>query len=79
MTTTIRVPKPVLITPLAAEIIERIKHRAMIFKILVTSIEGEKRVILSFEDLGAAYHIRTVDELDRVIDGLQTIRDQVTQ
>ena len=73
----LRTPKSVVMKPLTEEVVNRIKHRAMVFKVLVAHVQNEQHVILLFEDLGAAYHIRTGEELDRIIDGLQNVRDQM--
>jgi len=72
----VRFAKPIIVKPLGQDVLSRIKHRAMIFKLLVAKEHEEQHVILLFEDLSAAYHIRTMGELDRIIDGLQNIREQ---
>ena len=56
--------------------LKRIRNRSKTFKILVVTEYGKKHVMLMFEDLAAGYHIETVEELDKIIDALQTIRNQ---
>ena len=73
----IRIPKPIVVKPLTADLLRRIRHRAMSFKVLVVSEADEQHILLLFEDLGSAYHIKTTEELDRIIEGLQNLRDQV--
>jgi hypothetical protein len=73
----VQLAKPIVIKPLTADLLQRIRHRAMSFKILVVTEADETHVLLTFEDLGSAYHVKTIEELDRIIDGLQNIRDQV--
>jgi DNA-binding NarL/FixJ family response regulator len=73
---TIRLPKTVLHKPLNPDTLRRIRNRALSLKVLVVSEHSEQHVLLLFDDIGAAYHIRTGEELDRIIDALHTIRDQ---
>ena len=72
----IRFPKTVLHKPLSPDTLRRIRNRALSLKVLVVSEHSEQHVLLLFDDLGDAYHIRTAEELDRIIDALHTVRDQ---
>lgn len=77
MAMAVRVPKPLITKPLPAELMSSIRTRALSFKVCVAQVGSEQHVLLLFPDVSAAYHIRTVGELDKIIEGLLTIRDQV--
>lgn len=57
------------------EVYQRLRHRAMSFKVCTHREFGEQHVLLLFEDLATAYHVRSVEELDRIIDALINIRE----
>jgi hypothetical protein len=72
----VRFARPVIKREMPPDIRQRIRHRALDFKVCVLSEFGESHVVLLFEDLASAYHIRSVAELDRIIDALLTIREE---
>ena len=73
----IRFPQPVLWTPADASVLRRTRNRSLDFRILVVSENQEQHILLLFNDIGAAYHIRSEQELDKIIDTLQDLRDTV--
>jgi hypothetical protein len=44
---------------------------------MVVTENQEQHILLLFNDIGAAYHIRSEQELDKIIDTLQNLRDTV--
>ena len=76
MGATIRFPQPVIAKPLPQETVDGIRQRAMEMKVAVAHVGTEQRILLLFPDIGAAYHIRTIGELDKIIDTLMTFREQ---
>ena len=77
MNSIVRFARPVIKREVPPDIRQRIRHRALDFKVCVLTEFGESHVVLLFEDLASAYHIRSVEELDRIIDALLTIKEDV--
>tara|TARA_Y100000310_G_scaffold73198_1_gene69377 strand:+ start:372 stop:635 length:264 start_codon:yes stop_codon:yes gene_type:complete len=77
MTSIVRFARPVITREVPPDIQQRIRHRARDLKVCVLTEYGESHIVLLFEDLASAYHIRSVAELDRIIDALLTIREDV--
>ena len=73
----IRFPQPVLWKPADASVLRRTRNRSLDFRILVVTENQEQHILLLFNDIGAAYHIRSEKELDKIIDTLQDLRDTV--
>ena len=77
MSSIVRFARPVIKREMPPDIRQRIRHRSMDLKVAVLNEFGESHIVLLFEDLASAYHIRSVAELDRIIDALLTIREDV--
>ena len=77
MSSIVRFARPVIKRNLPIDIRQRIRHRSLDLKVCVLKEFGESHIVLLFEDLASAYHIRSVEELDRIIDALLTIREDV--
>jgi len=77
MASIVRFARPVIKRQVPPDIRQRIRHRSLDFKVCVLSEWGESHIVLLFEDLASAYHIRSTEELDRIIDALLTIREDV--
>lgn len=73
----LKFPEPVLWRPVNASVLRRTRNRSLDFKILVVTENQEQHILLLFNDLGAAYHIRSLPELDKIIDTLGNLRDTV--
>ena len=73
----LRFPEPVLWRPLDASVLRRTRNRSLDFRIMVVTENQEQHILLLFNDIGAAYHIRSEQELDKIIDTLQNLRDTV--
>ena len=77
MSSIVRFARPVIKREMPPDVRKRIRHRSLALKVAVLTEFGESHVVLLFEDLASAYHIRSVAELDRIIDALLTIREDV--
>jgi len=73
----LRFPQPVLWKPADASVLRRTRNRSLDFRIMVVSENQEQHILLLFNDISAAYHIRSEQELDKIIDTLQDLRDTV--
>ena len=76
MSSIVRFARPVIKRDMPPDIRQRIRHRSLDFKVCVLSEFGESHVVLLFEDLASAYHVRSVAELDKIIDALLTIKEE---
>ena len=77
MSSIVRFARPVIKRAMPPDVRQRIRQRSLDLKVAVLTEFGESHVVLLFEDLASAYHIRSVAELDRIIDALLTIREDV--
>ena len=73
----LRFPQPVLWKPLDASVLRHTRNRSLDFRIMVVTENQEQHILLLFNDIGAAYHIRSEQELDKIIDTLHNLRDTV--
>lgn len=73
----VRFPKPIIIRPLTSEVLGRIRLISNSLKILASTEANEQNVILLFDDIGAGYRIKSMDELDAIINGLLDLQAQV--